>query len=439
MPNLTAFVPPPYPYERIDRFKPLGDRFEGGLVDLSIGTPCDPPPASVVAALGAGAVMSIWLVPGCSSPDDPGVATGGAGAGGAAGTGGSVGGSSAGGVAPGTGGTTSGTGGTNAGTGGTTSGTGGAASGAGGAASSSAGALGGMSGSTGDGGRGGTSGGRGGNGGASGSAGSGTGGSAGAMPSTGCGKAPPASNRYTMDVSGTMREYILAVPSNYDPMRPYRLIFAWHPLGGSAQQTAGNGNSGYYGLQGQSMGSAILVSAEGLQQNGTGSRGWWNTGGGDIAFFRAMIERFKTEMCIDQSRIFSTGFSFGGMMSFSVGCTGLVRAIAPMSGNPQVSGCTAGTTPVAMMGFHGDDDTVVDIDGGRQGRDIFIDRNGCSEPGMTATPSWCDGVNQSNEPCTCTSYPGCTAGYPVTWCEFNGGHTPAPGSEQAIWDFFAQF
>ena len=52
MPNLTAFVPPPYPYERIDRFKPLGERFEGGLVDLSIGTPCDPPPPAVIAALG---------------------------------------------------------------------------------------------------------------------------------------------------------------------------------------------------------------------------------------------------------------------------------------------------------------------------------------------------------------------------------------------------
>jgi succinyldiaminopimelate transaminase len=53
MPNLTAFVPPPYPYERIDRFKPLGERFEGGLVDLSIGTPCDPPPAAVITALAS--------------------------------------------------------------------------------------------------------------------------------------------------------------------------------------------------------------------------------------------------------------------------------------------------------------------------------------------------------------------------------------------------
>jgi succinyldiaminopimelate transaminase len=45
------FVPPPYPYDRVDRFKPYGDAFEGGLIDLSIGTPFDPPPPAVVEAL----------------------------------------------------------------------------------------------------------------------------------------------------------------------------------------------------------------------------------------------------------------------------------------------------------------------------------------------------------------------------------------------------
>ncbi|HWL44045.1 MAG TPA: aminotransferase class I/II-fold pyridoxal phosphate-dependent enzyme [Ilumatobacter sp.] len=51
MSTSEPFVPPPYPYERVDRFKPYGDRFAGGLIDFSIGTPCDPPPASVVDAL----------------------------------------------------------------------------------------------------------------------------------------------------------------------------------------------------------------------------------------------------------------------------------------------------------------------------------------------------------------------------------------------------
>jgi aspartate/methionine/tyrosine aminotransferase len=48
----AAYTPPPYPYDRLNEYKPLGERLEGGLVDLSIGTPFDPPPAAAVAALG---------------------------------------------------------------------------------------------------------------------------------------------------------------------------------------------------------------------------------------------------------------------------------------------------------------------------------------------------------------------------------------------------
>lgn len=45
-------MPPPYPYDRLDELKPLAERHRGGLVDLSIGTPVDPPPPAVLAALG---------------------------------------------------------------------------------------------------------------------------------------------------------------------------------------------------------------------------------------------------------------------------------------------------------------------------------------------------------------------------------------------------
>src|SRR3954468_18420540 len=51
MDDRPGFVPPPYPYDRLDRLKPVADAVDGGVVDLSIGTPCDPPPAAVVRAL----------------------------------------------------------------------------------------------------------------------------------------------------------------------------------------------------------------------------------------------------------------------------------------------------------------------------------------------------------------------------------------------------
>lgn len=50
-----GFTPPPYPYDRLDALKPLAAAHEGGIVDLSIGDPCDPPPSAVVEALAGSA------------------------------------------------------------------------------------------------------------------------------------------------------------------------------------------------------------------------------------------------------------------------------------------------------------------------------------------------------------------------------------------------
>jgi succinyldiaminopimelate transaminase len=53
--DAAGFAPPPYPYDRLDALKPVARSLDGGLVDLSIGTPCDPPPAAVVEALASSA------------------------------------------------------------------------------------------------------------------------------------------------------------------------------------------------------------------------------------------------------------------------------------------------------------------------------------------------------------------------------------------------
>jgi polyhydroxybutyrate depolymerase len=386
--------------------------------------------------------VTILLAFGCSLPDDttqPPPLTGGSAGTGAAGgampTGGSSGAAARGGSAgAGNAGGLGGAAGNATGGSGTFGGSGGTLANGGSAASAEpGGGKGGASGSGGGAGRAGAAA----TGGAAGGGGSGTGG---AVSSLGCGKAPPASERYSIDVDGAMREYIIAIPDDYEPTRPYPLVFAWHPLGGSAQQVAGMSSNGYYGLRAQADGDAIFVAPEGLPFNG-GNLGWANANGGDIEFLRSMLDRFGGELCIDESRIFSTGFSFGGMMSFAVGCAmgGVFRAIVPMAGNTQVSGCVSGTEPVALLGFHGLDDTVVSIDGGRRGRDEFVERNGCTDQTMPADPNWCGGVAENYQPCSCVSYQGCTAGYPVVWCEFTGPHTPAPSSATTIWNFFSQF
>jgi aspartate/methionine/tyrosine aminotransferase len=46
-----GFVPPVYPFDKLTDLAELAAGLPGGMVDLSIGTPCDPPPARVIEAL----------------------------------------------------------------------------------------------------------------------------------------------------------------------------------------------------------------------------------------------------------------------------------------------------------------------------------------------------------------------------------------------------
>jgi polyhydroxybutyrate depolymerase len=298
----------------------------------------------------------------------------------------------------------------------------GGAPGAGGSPSS--GGATGTAGSTGKGGATGTAGAAAGKGGSTGSAGA----SGDAVPSAGCSASatPPASGRYTIDVSGTEREYIIKIPTGYDPTHPYRLIFALHGRMYSAQTVADGGapsmGGPYYGIEPQAGGSAIFVAGQALDTS------WTNQSGRDIAYFDAMRTKFESQLCIDKSREFVVGFSMGAIMTIQMGCAqaNIYRAIAPMSGSLNGNSCT-GTDPIAYWGSHGTNDTTIAISNGRQVRDTFRTRNHCAS---TTTPG---------DPSGCVNYTGCDAGNPVTWCEFDGVHEPPPYSGTAIWNFFKQF
>lgn len=50
---MPGFIPPPYPYDRLVDLQAAAASVPGGLVDLSIGTPTDPPPPAVLRALAS--------------------------------------------------------------------------------------------------------------------------------------------------------------------------------------------------------------------------------------------------------------------------------------------------------------------------------------------------------------------------------------------------
>ena len=72
-------------------------------------------------------------------------------------------------------------------------------------------------------------------------------------------------------------------------------------------------------------------------------------------------------------------------------------------------------------------DTIVPFAQGESSRDYWAGANHCEPQTMPTAP----------EPCA--AYQGCDEGHPVTWCEFDGGHTVPSFASQAIWTFFSQF
>ena len=244
-------------------------------------------------------------------------------------------------------------------------------------------------------------------------------------PTSGCGKASGGSGNFTIDVSGTSRAYIVKIPGNYDMNKPYKLVFAWHGATGTAQQIA---QSGYYGLETRAANSTIFVAGQGLDA-GQGT-GWPNTNGQDVAFVKAMVDWMRANYCVDNARIFSVGMSYGGIMSNTLGCSmgDVFRAIAPMSGmGPFVFGTTKCVGQTAAWLAHGNADTTVAFDSGIASRDYWRTANHCT---ANSSPS---------APAPCVSYQGCDTGFPVNWCEFDGGHTVPTFAPEGIWNFFSQF
>jgi poly(3-hydroxybutyrate) depolymerase len=262
-----------------------------------------------------------------------------------------------------------------------------------------------------------------------------------ASPSSGCGQTPFSSGTKSVTVNGKNRQFIVRVPNNYDKSKPYKLIFAFHWVGGTMQDVSSGGTDkelwSYYGMQRNAGETAILVAPQGL------NNGWANSGGEDIQFVDAMVRYIEAALCVDQRQRFSIGFSYGGAMTYAIACARArdFRGVAVIAGG-QLSGCDGGNDPVAYLGIHGISDGTLNIGLGRGMRDRFVRNNGCAQTNAPEPP-------QGSRTHVKTVYSGCKAGYPVTWIAHDGGHWPGAvdnGPESGarswvpgeIWSFFTQ-
>ena len=327
-----------------------------------------------------------------------------------------------------------------------TSGSGGGSAGHGGGGATASGGASGSSGATGGGS----------GGGATGSGGGGGRSSSAARPSKGCGVTNGVKTITTGGSSVSMglststkltimsgspkmsREYIIDIPANYDPTKPYRLIFSWHQAYGS---DVGNANGQYPAFNGPNFDaahyaffglkraatdagdSAIFVAPEGI-----GNLPWdYNR---DLPLFDDLLALVDANLCIDDSRVFSTGFSFGAMMSYALSITRQTKlrgVVAMAAANYNLPGepTDSNAAPIAYMGTTGMSDGTcpwgTDTMGGKACNLQHAKDNGCTIPAGNNIPTTTAGSKKY----VCYDFVGCQAGYPVKTCTFDGAHTPS--------------
>lgn len=275
--------------------------------------------------------------------------------------------------------------------------------------------------------------------------------------SIGCGKALTIKTGfYKITSSGKEREYAIDVPANYDPTKPYRLIYCSHWIWSSAKDvvngTVSNGgaaNWAFFGLK------RVLDSA-GVQAifiAPTADGGMW--GEADHALFDNLLSYAKTNLCVDTGLVFATGFSFGAMQTFSLSTNHQkdLRAVATLAAaNYNIWLPTNTHQKIAYLGITGMSDGTCPFiqnasqkKGGFYAATLHAEDNGCT------VPSSIDKTYAGSKTHVVYDFQNCDKDYPVRYITFDGGHIAAPTDGQTsddgrktwapheTWKFFSQF
>jgi len=174
---------------------------------------------------------------------------------------------------------------------------------------------------------------------------------------------------FLMQHGGEQRSYRVHLPPAYDGKKALPLVLVLHGGGGEAE---GMARITQFSEKADRKGFITVYP------NGTGVLSGqfltWNAGNccgpaldfktDDVGFFRVLLEKLKKDFSIDSKRVYVTGLSNGGMMSYRLACelSGEIAAIAPVAGAMNVECKPA--KPVSVILFHGTEDGHVRYDGG---------------------------------------------------------------------------
>lgn len=288
---------------------------------------------------------------------------------------------------------------------------------------------------------------------------------------------------FKLTYDGQVRDYIVHVPllkqSLKETQKKRPLVLVLHGGGGTAKGMPKLTRNRFDELSDQH--GFFVVYPQGLGKS-------WNEGAkdskgyarehqiDDVGFFKALLTELEKKFPIDERRVFSTGISNGGLMSYRLACEmpDKIRAIAPVAASvpEDILGiCREPKATVSgLLVMNGTEDPIVPYQGGnievfgrKRGRvistdetvDLWLSKNGCrNTPKVEALQ---DGDPKDGTRVQIFTYDQCTSGVPVIHYQIQGGgHTWAGGwqylrerrigktsrdidAADEIWKFFSSF
>jgi polyhydroxybutyrate depolymerase len=278
----------------------------------------------------------------------------------------------------------------------------------------------------------------------------------------------PGAYTYAIEHGGLARQLMVHVPKSYDGSKPVPLLLSFH--GGGAHMAWQASDERYGQISASEKEGFVVVFPNGYSRLPGGKLATFNAGGccgpakandvDDVGFARAIVGHVSRQLNIDGQRVFATGFSNGAMLTHRLACeaSDLFRAIAPVAGTDNTSGCKP-RQPVAVLIIHARNDDHNRYDGGA-GEKSVDRRNMAASTSVPETLNrWLSRNACSRTPqrvleragASCDRYGGCQGGVSVAICITERGTHSWPGAQQSrsteppsqaisandvMWDFF---
>jgi polyhydroxybutyrate depolymerase len=236
-------------------------------------------------------------------------------------------------------------------------------------------------------------------------------------------------------VGGRDRSYRLYMPAGLPASA--RLVVVMHGVSGSARQA----ERAYGWDKLADTGRFVVAYPDGLNRS-------WNVDGesccgrsgregvDDVAFISAAVADITNNVSINRARVYATGMSNGGIMSYTLACTtDIFSAIGPVAGI-QLNPCRS-PHAASVMHIHGTRDRLVPYDGG-QGFSVI---NGPSVRDVNTfwrNVDQCGAAAVTTNGAVTTSTARCADNRGVVLITVDGGgHEWPTFATQRLWEFFA--